>query len=380
MSINPNPYVRELEPYKISISADLAAHEKEKFIKLDWNESTYPPAPGVRKALINSIEKGSINYYPDVHAIEVKAKLSSLLGVPVSYIQVFNGSDAALRDISMTYLGENDSVLIREPVYTQIYTFIQARGARVVSIMGSDPFEKAIGKYIEVLDQQTIKMVYIVNPNNPTGTHYSRDEIEFLVSKYPEVLFIVDEAYTEFTQVSVVDLTGTLPNLIVARTFSKAFGLAGIRIGYIVCDPEILQYIDRIRNGKEVNALAQIAAITAIDEINYMHEKVEMVQINRTWLVRQLQESGYEVIDTPANFILLKVVRVNKLLEGLRERKILVRDRSYMPQLEGCVRISIGIMAEMEKLLAALIELKPQVLNSSSVLGHRSYSTTPKPS
>jgi histidinol-phosphate aminotransferase len=358
MSVIPNKHVGVLQPYKVSESGKLAAHDKDKFIKLDWNESTYPPAPGVKKVLADFVEKGLLNYYPDVNAAELRERLSGLLTVPVECIQVFNGSDAALRDICLAYLDEGEIVLVREPVYTQMYTFIEARGAGVEVVMGRDPFEKALGCYTAALDRGDVKMVYIPNPNNPTGTLYERDEIEQLVRKYPRVLFIMDEAYSEFAGKSVADLAPVLPNLIVARTFSKAFGLAGIRMGYIICTPGTLDYIDRVRNGKEVNTLAQLAAIAAVDEIEYMRGKVREVRENRVWIVGKLREAGFAVTDTPANFIIVKVTHVKDLVDGLKARRILVRDRSYMPQLEGCVRISIGMRDEMEKLLSALIELK----------------------
>lgn len=361
MSVHPNKHVSVLVPYKVSESGKLAVHDKDKYIKLDWNESTYPPAPGVRKVLGDFIGQGLLNYYPDVNAAELRDRLSILLRVPAACVQVFNGSDAALRDICLAYLDEDDTVLVREPVYTQIYMFIQARGANIQAVLGRDPFEKALDRYVAALNGRPVKMVYVPNPNNPTGTLYDRSDIEQLVSNYPGVLFIIDEAYSEFVGFSVADLAAKTPNLIVVRTFSKAFGLAGIRVGYIVCMPGTLDYIDRVRNGKEVNTLAQIAAIAALDEIDYMYRKVKEVRENRAWLVSRLRGIGFDVFDTPANFILLKVSNVKDLMEGLKARRILVRDRSYMPQLGGCVRISIGMKDAMEKVLLALTELKPYV-------------------
>lgn len=357
MIILPTRQVGTLTPYRISESGGMTTEEKTKYVKLDWNEAAYPPSPLVRKALLRFIETGAVRYYPDVTARELREELAHYIGLPVPCIQVFNGSDAALRDICDTYLALGDNMLVREPVYTQIYTLAGSRGAKLVKFTGQDPFTKALDGYSDHLSDQNIRIVYLVNPNNPTGVLYEKSEIEFLASSYPATLFIVDEAYYELSGITVADLIPKHHNIVVTRTFSKAFGLAGLRVGYILSQPEIIQNIDRVRNGKEVNVLAQVAAIAALRDIAYMQRCVQQVRQTREWLVKKLVESGIDVHTTPANYILVRVTELAKVLQELKTRGLLVRDRSYLPQLEGYIRVSIGTSDEMQYFFDVFTEI-----------------------
>lgn len=356
VDITPTEFVRELSPYRASEGAGLTTEEKAKYIKLDWNESTYPPSPLVNRALLGFLKGGNVNYYPDVTARDLLKKIANYVGLPASYIQVFNGSDAALRDICSTYLTVGDNVLVHEPVYSQIFTFLQCMGAKLVRILAKDAFTKALDDYNRYLSSQNIKFMYIVNPNNPTGLLYDRSEIEFLLETYPSTLFIIDEAYYEFSGITVTNLIPKHNNIIVVRTFSKAFGLAGLRIGYILSQQKAIDNINRVRNGKEVNVLAQVAAMAALDDITYMKRRVEEVRQTREWLVAKLIESGVKVNTTPANYILIFISNVQKVVQELKRRKVLVRDRSYLPQLMGYIRVSIGTLDEMEYFFEAFMD------------------------
>ena len=346
--IPPTQFVRELKPYRASDGAGLSTEEKAKYIKLDWNEATYPPSPLVKRSLLRFLEGGNFNYYPDVTAQDLREKIADYVDLPASYIQVFNGSDAALRDICNTYLSVGDNVLVHEPVYSQIFTFLQCMGANLVKILARDPFAKALDDYNRYLSSQDIRVMYIVNPNNPTGLLYERTEIESLLESHPSTLFIIDEAYSEFSGITVADLVPKHHNIIVVRTFSKAFGLAGLRIGYILSQQATIENIDRVRNGKEVNVLAQVAAMAALDDIPYMKTRVEEVRQTREWLVARLIESGVKINTTPANYVLIFATNVRKVVQELKRKRILVRDRSYLPQLAGYMRVSIGTLSRDE--------------------------------
>ncbi|MFC1977600.1 pyridoxal phosphate-dependent aminotransferase [Chloroflexota bacterium] len=362
MGIEPTEHVSRLVPYIVSGSAQLSLEDKSKFLKLDWNEATYPPSPLVKRRLFEFIEAGQLCFYPDVTAIELREKLSCYLGLEVSFIQAFNGSDAAIDAICATYVACGNSILVREPVYTQPYTSMQVRGANLVTFTGESPFDKVLAKYHAYLSNNAFRLVYIVNPNNPTGVLYEASEVQELLVAYPETLFVVDEAYSDYARTTVVGLVKDNNNLIVVRTFSKAFGLAGLRIGYVVSQPRIIDDLNRIRNGKEVNVMAQIAASATLDDLSYVEDRVNQVVQTRGWLVRNLREHGIECHETPANFILIRVPHVPEVIRRLAEARILVRDRSHLPQLEGYIRVTIGMPEEMKQFLDALKALPDSII------------------
>jgi len=348
-NVKINRYLMGLKPYRVSDSSRLTYRQKLDYLKLDWNESTIPPSPKVIQALMQVLQIGALNFYPDVTASELRTKLSSYVGLDVSLIQVFNGSDEALRMVCEVFLDAGDQVLFRDPTYAQIEPFIISRGARIVRFTGDSPITPNSEKYRDWLRQNSIALVYIVNPNNPTGLLYEQDLIESLCAEFPRTLFLVDEAYFEFAGYTVVSLVNKYPNLLIARTFSKAFGLAGLRIGYLLAAPALLASMDLIRNGKDVNLLGQIAAAAALDDLPYMQAYVDEVIGTRNWLCQALRGLGVEVFDSRANFLLVRVADARRIEQSLKENKILVRDRSSMAQLENTFRVSIGTRTQMTR-------------------------------
>lgn len=355
--ILPTPWCLEMQPYKVSQSAKIPMGQKKRYLKLDWNEALVPPSPLVKKKLQEAIESDIIHFYPDVTAGELKIKLSDYVGLSTSHIQVFNGSDDALQTICITYLSDKDTVLLREPSYTQFNTYVQSMGARLLNFAGESPFSPALDRYHDLLSHETIKLAYIVNPNNPTGIMYDREMICELIERYRGTLFVIDEAYFEYSGLTVVDLIHDHSNILVTRTFSKAFGLAGLRLGYVLGQPQIVEHLLKVRNGKNVNSLAQIAASAALDDIPYMQTYVAAVESTRTWLAQALRNLGLEVHETPANFILIRVSNVRATMEVLKKENILVRDRSNLDQLQGTIRVSVGLRDHMKRFLDVMVEI-----------------------
>lgn len=347
----------EMQPYEVSDSAKLPMTKKKEYLKLDWNEALIPPSPVVKRKLQEAIESDIINFYPDVTAAELRSKLSCYVGLDTSHIQVFNGSDDALQTICTTFLEDEDTVLLREPTYTQFKAYVQSTGANLLNFNAQSPFSPALDMYHEFLSREKVKIVYIVNPNNPTGLMYDEASICELLQKYPQTLFVIDEAYFEYSGVTFAGLIPRYHNIVITRTFSKAFGLAGLRLGYVLCQPQIISHLFKVRNGKNVNVLAQIAASAALDDIPYMQRYIRCVEETRTWLARGLRKLGLEVYETPANFILVRVSDVEGTIEVLRKENILVRDRSTLAQLGGCIRVSIGLLDQMERFLEVMTKL-----------------------
>jgi len=200
-------------------------------------------------------------------------------------------------------------------------------------------------------------LVYICDPNNPTGAMLSEKEIVRLLELSPQQMFVIDEAYFEFCNQSVAELVLRYSNLVVVRSFSKAFGLAALRIGYVLSDPDNLEYIHRIKVGKNVNFLAQIAAVAALEDLSYTERYIQEISHSKEMLSKGLREFSYEFHITPANFFLIRFKSPKEAILALEEKGIFVRDRSTVPQLEGFVRITIGTTSQTERVLEVLSKL-----------------------
>lgn len=359
---NPTDEISDMEPYTVSESATLSNEEKVSSLKLDWNESTFPPSPNVKQKLQEFVEKGHFEYYPDVTARKLRENLASYVGCDIDRIQIFNGSDSSIRTLLDTYIDKGDAFLTREPVYTQPYTFVETNGGKCVTFTCESPFDNGVDEFVSVLKDRQPKVAYIPNPNNPTGVCYSEEEINKLLSVAPDTLFVVDEAYYEYAGATVANLVSKFDNLVVSRTLSKAFGLAGCRIGYLVANEKIIQEVDKVRNGKSVNIFGQIAASAALQDVSYMQERVKKVIETRKWLVDSLRDRGYQVVSTPANFILIKISEPEQIVEAMKNENVFIRDRSYLPQLEGYIRVSIGDRDQMERFLKIFEEIQTEML------------------
>lgn len=332
--------INKLQKYNVGGRSDLPS-DWECF---DWNESEFPPTNKVFEVM-----KTFYRYerYPDIPATKLKEKLSSYVSLPQEFIEVYNGSDDALKDIFTVFVDKDTSVLSYQPSYSQVDTFITTNTNNYNLVQISDPlgaheYDFAHCKYSDV--------VYLVNPNNPTGKLLSVETIESLLVSYPNTLFIVDEAYYEFAKVSCTHLVISHKNLIITRTFSKAFGLASVRLGYVMAHPDVLSHMRKIRNGKSVNALAQLCGIAALDDLEYLNSRIEEMNDAKRFFIDNLP-SQYHAVESFANFVLVKTPDSKSLLNRMRENKILIRDRSSFANLENCVRITIGSKKQIIRVL-----------------------------
>jgi histidinol-phosphate aminotransferase len=350
-------FVAKLQPYKVTYQECWDLYKDYQVIKLDWNESTIPPSLKVKKRLIEFIENDPLNWYPDADARDLRIELSKYTSTPAEYIQVFNGSDAALEYIARAFIDPGDEVIIRQPTYDNFRVYAQSCGAEVKNVICSTPFKIEEDKIISAISRKT-KIIYLVNPDNPTGIIYTKSQIKNILEKAPNAIVIVDEAYFEFYGKSAISLIKKYPNLIVSRSFSKAFSLAGLRCGYIISQPENIDIINKIRVGKNVNSLAQIAAIFALKDKKHMENYVKLIQKTKIETIKSLKKLGFKIHDSKANFILIKINSVNAFLEFSRENHIFLRDRSSMPGLNNFIRITIGTPKEMKIVIDMIKKFK----------------------
>ena len=340
MGIKVRKSISNLQTYNVGGRSDLSS-DWECF---DWNESEFPPTNKVFEVM-----KSFYRYerYPDITATQLKNKLSDYVSLPVDFIEVYNGSDDALKDIITVFVDRDTKVLSYQPSYTQVNTFITTNTENYMKVNIKDP----LGKHEYDFDYCKVnEVVYLVNPNNPTGKLLPVEEIKKLVKTYPNTLFIVDEAYYEFAKQSCSHLVVSHKNLIVTRTFSKAFGLASVRLGYCMGHPDTLSHIRKIRNGKAVNTLGQLCGIAALNDLDYLQSRIDEMNDAKKFFIDNLP-NYYNALDSDANFVLVKTPDSKKLLEKMKENKILIRDRSAFDNLDNCVRITIGSKKQIIRVL-----------------------------
>jgi len=351
---NPCPvrWLENLSPYDpVSSLVKIWEKPNQDPLKLDWNESTIPPSPKVYEAIVSFLSHSNhLNWYPELGSSSLCAAISDYVGLSAENILVTNGSDDALELVCKAYLGPSDRVVVPMPTYTHFLVYVEARGAEVVPFDPADIFDPETDRLCGFLTADT-KLVYLVSPNNPTGITYSEEEVEKLLTVYPGTLFIVDEAYFEFHGESVAALVENHDNIVVTRTFSKCFGIAGLRIGYLCAGAGIMNQLKKLFNPKSVNRLGQIAAMACLSDLPYYGAFVDEVGRARELFREEMARRGMEVRTTPANYVLMKVPDPVGFCEALVEEGVYIRDRSQLARMENYVRISIPTVAQTTELI-----------------------------
>lgn len=339
--------VQNLQPYRVVPQE--AWNDPKGCLKLDWNESTISLSPHVKASLINAIDEINFNWYPNVHNEKLLRKLSDYTQLPVENILYFASSDSAHEYIARTFLEASDEVLIVGPTYDNFRVTCQSESYSI-SFFFNEDVKADVSKIDKAIYEKEPKLVYICNPNNPTGTIYTKEEIKMLLENHPDTLFLVDEAYIEFSPYeSTKDLVLDYNNIVVCRTFSKAFGLASFRVGYILSSAYNLEYIGRIRNPKSVTALSQVATIAALEDTDHMWQFVKTVKASKQFFIEEMNKLGIKTANGGGgNFCLIQVPNPKEYIAYLRKNKIYVRDYTHVKELNGInVRVTMGTLEQM---------------------------------
>ena len=352
---SPNPFVAKMEPYRIVPQEIWQAKNRRLFLKLDWNESTVLNGMLHRKMVDMLSEPELIFWYPDVNCTKVSASLADYLSITPPEILVFAGSDEALAAICTTYLQPNDRVCVVNPSYDNFRIYAERLGAILMRVCLEDPFHFDVEEFIRNVRRspEIPKLIYLVSPNNPIGYEIDLKDTERVLEEFPDSMVIVDEAYVEFSGNTCCLLIRKHPNLVVVRTFSKAFGLAGLRIGYTVSDIRNHSHLGKVRNGKNVTMLAQQAASLLIESLDDINKHIHEVRETRDTFIHKMRAEGAIAYDSLANFVLLKVPHPQDVVLQMRRNRIYIRDRSWLPQLDGTVRITVGHRKQMERVFRA---------------------------
>ncbi len=357
-------FVHNVEPYSPISSRDkiLDHHCDLPPLKLDWNEATIPPSPRVTEAITDALTHNAnlLNWYPELFSERLRTKLQDYTGRNHNEILVTNGSDDALELICKVFLDPGDQVIVPFPTYTHFLTYVESRGAVIRKAESEDVFNPGISSIISKINYKT-KLIYIVNPNNPTGVLLSLAEIRKVLEMASDSIVIVDEAYYEFSGMSAVDLIDEYDNLIVTRTFSKAWAMAGLRVGYAMSNSANILALSRIFNPKSVNVLAQIAASAALDDIDYTRRYINEVTASKHILIDYFSRKGIEAHNSEANYIMVHYPAVHDLLAEMEKENVFVRDRSFFKALPDSFRITLGNAEQTADLISRLDKILDRV-------------------
>ncbi len=360
-----NKYLRNFKPYKLASHKvwTVSPAKRSEILKLDWNEATIPPSPMVAERLKKLILGDNFyNLYPSTYNEELLKLLSEYIGLPKENIQYFASSDSLHEYIAKLYITVGDPVLLLGPTYDNFRLTAEVCGAGIYYHTLNDTFEFDDCAFRDDIRRIEPSLVYICNPNNPTGTQHSVEFIHELLDEFPEVLFLIDEAYAEFSEISAKKLVRQYENILISRTMSKAFALANFRFGYLIASESNINYISSIRNPKNITTFAQEAAIGALGDVGYMEQYVAEVHEAQEQFIRDMYKlSDYlRCIHGAGNFVLLALNSPRDkqtLIQDLADKNIYVRDVSQTKYLaEHCVRITVGTRKQMKR-VAEVISL-----------------------
>ncbi len=334
--------VQEVEEYRPVVTSDNAK------LRLDLNESTTGCSPRLL-AKLNSMDARTLALYPDRDAGE--KLVAEFLDLDQAQVLLTNGADEGIELLCRAFLEPSDEMIQVLPAFSMYEIFAQASGAKVVSIPADEDYAFPQRAILQAINART-RLIVITNPNNPTGVVTSRADILSVLEAASHAAVLVDEAYFEFCGQTIMDQIGKIANLFVIRTFSKAYGLAGLRLGILAGAEEHMTHLRKICCPFNVNAFALECLSVALSDQDYVNRYVRRTCATREWLTEQLKQLGFKCWPSYGNFVLSRFgERKLAILAALRARGIELRDRS---DCEGCVRLTIGTQQEMEFVLSEL--------------------------
>jgi histidinol-phosphate aminotransferase len=344
-AIQPRPAVQAMAPYSPPTAGRVGK------LRLDFNENTVGCSPRVIEALAAALDAARLAVYPEYG--EAKLAVADYFGVEPEQFTFTNGTDEAIQVFINTYVDDGQEVLLLKPAYAMYRFYAELAGARVREVEYPAPaMEFPLEAVLAAITPET-RAVIVSNPNNPTGTAVSLLAVERILHRARKAVVLVDEAYYEFCGVTALDAIDRVPNLFVARTFSKVFGMAGMRLGCLFSHEANIRYLRKAQSPYSVNSLAVVAAQAAVADEDYIQSYVAEVLAARELLSFGLEKLGIRYVPSSANFVLgMFGARAQEVCAALGAQAILVRDRSY--ESPGAVRITAGTREQTRRLLAEL--------------------------
>ena len=354
-----NAHITDLKPYEPGRPIEEVERELgiRGAVKLASNENPLGPSPLAVKAVREAVT--AVHRYPDGGCSDLRARLSSHLGIPANQLIFGSGADEILELAAKTFLSPGDEAVMPWPSFAMYPIVVTGMGGVPISV----PLDASMGHDFPGLLSQVsekTKLLFLCNPNNPTGTSFGADEFADFISALPDhVVLVIDEVYIEFARrpdfPDSLALIAKRPGTLVLRSFSKLYGLAGLRVGYGIGSAEMTDLLERARHPFNVNSLAEVGACAALDDQDHVRRTLEMNAEGVDYLTQELTKMGYEVFPTDTNFILVRMGE--GFADLLLKKGVIVRPMGGFG-LKEHVRISIGLPEENEKLIKALQEIR----------------------
>lgn len=343
--LRPREAVLRMHPY-----SPPSAGRDDK-LRLDFNENTIGCSPKVIEFLKERLNENRLATYPEY--LEARKELAEFFAVPPEQMALTNGTDEAIQIFINTYVDDDDDVLILRPSYAMYRFYAEVAGAEVREIdYRTGTLKFPLQEFIDAIEPNT-RAILISNPNNPTGAAVDLEGLERILRRAPDAAVLVDEAYYEFCGITAMRLIGEYPNLFVSRTFSKVYGMAGMRFGCLFSQAGNIEYVRKAQSPYSVNMLAALAARAAVQDGAYITRYVTEVLAARELLYVGLEKLHIPYWESQGNFVLAFFGdRAIEVRDKLRERGILVRDRSH--EIPGTLRITVGTRDQMRRVIAEL--------------------------
>ena len=349
-ALSVRPDLDDLEPYE---SPQLPAR-----YRLNTNESPYPPPAGLVDEVTAALRQAALNRYPDRDAGALYGALSGHVSWPSAGIWIANGSNEVFLHLFLAFGGPGRTVMTFEPTYS-LHTLIpRIAGTATVRVMRGEDLKIDVESALRAMDEHRPDIVVVTSPNNPTGSLEDRSTVLALLDAAPGFV-VVDEAYVEFAPPgsSVRELLDANPNLIVTRTFSKAWRLAGVRLGYLMAAPEIVSAMERVRLPYGLSALTQAVGERVLEHAADTSEVVGKVVAERERIAAELEARDLRPTPSAANFVMFRVPASSRVWERLLAAGVLIRNYAGVPGLEDRLRVTAGLPEETDAFLRALDEV-----------------------
>jgi histidinol-phosphate aminotransferase len=344
--VKPRQAVQRMQAYHPPLSG-------RDGLRLDFNENTVACSPRVVEALTR-VAASDLSKYPE--RAHVEAKVAQHLNLKPEQVLLTNGVDEAIHVLCQTYLDQGDEFLFPTPTYSMYEVYGTATDGVVRTVPSQTDFAFPLEPLLAAITPRT-RLIAIASPNSPTGTVASREQILAILERAPHAAVLVDEAYYHFCGQTVIDLVGQIPNLIVARTFSKAYGLAGLRLGMLAAPESMQQWMRTVISPYSVNSLALACLPAALDDAEYLSWYIGEVKAARTEMAKAICQLGVPQWPSQANFILMKIgPKHREFVRAMHQRGVLTRDRSNDQGCDGCVRLTIGTREQMKQAVNAMAE------------------------
>ena len=329
--------------------------DRTAYLRLDKNEDVDGFSSEFIQGLLSGITPGLISSYPQLFPLY--EKLSGYLGVNRDQLLITAGSDAAIKNIFEVFITPGDKILTPDPTYAMYYVYSQLFQAELIKIQFDGDLNLPIDKFLENISAE-IKMVVLANPNSPTGTIVTKDDVLKILKKAEEnnVLVLVDEAYYPYHPFTILEMVDKFDNLIITRTFSKAYGLASLRVGYAISNPDIIKAMITFRPIYETTGISAHLACKMLDNNEIVQKKIDETIKGKEYVISEIAKLGLKVYASHTNFIHIRVgeENVQKVCNHLEKSRILVRTGFEHETLKHCIRITTGSVNTMEPFVESM--------------------------